>query len=163
MTVILRDGSPADAAAVGEVVAAAFGRSLEADLVKRLHDEGDVAIALVAGDAGRIIGHVLFSRMAAPFPALGLGPVSVIPERQGEGIGSRLIRAGLARAAQGEWKGVFVLGEPAYYRRFGFDAALARGFESPYAGPYLMARGLGGPLPATAGRIDYAPAFRELE
>lgn len=163
MAVILRDQGPADAAAVRSIVAAAFGRSLEADLVERLHAEGDVAIALVAEDAGRIVGQVLFSRMAASFPALGLGPVSVIPERQGEGIGSRLIRAGLARAAQGEWKGVFVLGAPAYYRRFGFDAALARGFESPYAAPYLMGLGLGGPLPTAAGRIDYAPAFRDVE
>jgi putative acetyltransferase len=88
--------------------------------------------------------------------------VSVLPDRQGTGIGTRLIRAGLERAELGGWQGVFVLGEPDYYRRFGFEQALASGFASPYAGPYLMALALGGSLPATTGRVDYAPAFQAL-
>lgn len=77
----------------------------------------------------------------------------MLPERQGRGIGSALIREGLARAEAGGWRGVFGLGEPAYYRRFGFDAEAARGFASPYAGPFLMVLPLGGALPATGGTI----------
>jgi putative acetyltransferase len=118
---------------------------------------------LVAVDADKIIGHVMFSRMAAPFRALGLAPVSVAPERQRSGIGSELIREGLARAAAAGWAGVFVLGEPEYYRRFGFSPALASGFTSPCAGAYLMALALNGPLPATEGKIEYAPAFHGIE
>jgi putative acetyltransferase len=73
-----------------------------------------------------------------------------------------LIRAGIDRAARGGWQAVFVVGEPDYYRRFGFDAALASGFTSPYAGPYRMVLALGGALPVKTGKIDYAPAFARL-
>ncbi len=100
--------------------------------------------------------------MAAPFRALALAPVSVMPERQNAGIGSRLIRAGVERAVADGWQGVFVLGEPEYYRRFGFDPALAAGFASPYAGPYFMALSIGGALPVTEGKLGHAPAFADL-
>jgi putative acetyltransferase len=159
---LIRDEGPADAPAIRAVVEAAFGQSLEADLIDRLRADGDAAVSLVAIDGGAVVGHVLLSRMAAPFRALGLAPVAVAPNRQRSGIGSRLVRAGLDRARDGEWQGVFVLGDPAYYRRFGFDPARAKGFASPYAGPHLMALALDGDLPATEGRIDYAPAFGAL-
>jgi putative acetyltransferase len=160
---VIRDEGPADAPAVRAVVEAAFGRPLEADLIDRLRQDGDAAISLVAVDGGEVVGQVLFSGMAAPCPALALAPVSVAPHRQRSGVGTRLIRAGLDRAGEGGWRGVFVLGDPAYYRRFGFDPAVARGFASAYAGPHLMALALGGgDLPATGGRIDYAPAFAAL-
>ena len=100
--------------------------------------------------------------MSAPFKAVGLAPVSVAPARQRCGIGRRLIRAGLRRAADEGWQGAFVLGDPAYYRRFGFNPERASGFASPYAGPHLMVLGLHGDLAATEGRIDYAPAFAAL-
>jgi putative acetyltransferase len=160
---MVRDERPEDRPAIRAVVAAAFARSLEADLVDRLRSDGDSVISLVALDAGRMVGHVMFSRMAAPFRALGLAPVAVVPDRQRRGIGSRLIRDGLERAAAGGWQGVFVFGEPRYYHRFGFQAALAQGFGSPYAGPHLMALALAGSLPATTGRIDPAAAFRCLD
>ncbi len=160
---LIRDEGPADAPAVRAVVEAAFGRPLEADLIDRLRADGDAAVSLVAVDGGEVVGHVLFSRMAAPFRALALAPVSVAPHRQRSGFGTRLIRAGLDRARKGGWRGVFVLGDPAHYRRFGFDPALARGFACPYAGPHLMALAPGGgDLPATRGRIDHAPAFAAL-
>ena len=158
----LRPETAADRAGIREVVTAAFGRADEADLVDALREAGDIAVSLVAAEDGRPIGHVLFSRLGAPFPALALGPVSVRPERQRDGIGSRLIRAGLEDATRGGCLGVFVLGEPAYYGRFGFERALASGFQSPYSGPYLMACALGGGLPVTTGRIEYPPAFAGL-
>jgi putative acetyltransferase len=101
--------------------------------------------------------------MAAPFPALGLAPLSVAPVHQRLGVGRQLIGAGIERAAKGGWACVFVLGDPAYYTRFGFDAALASGFKSPYAGSYFMALALGLNLPATTGVVEYAPAFKSLE
>ncbi|HEX2556628.1 MAG TPA: N-acetyltransferase [Microvirga sp.] len=158
----IRDEDPADAPGIRALVASAFGQAAEADLVDRLRRDGDGVISLVAVEDGAFVGHVLLSRMRAPFRALGLAPVSVTPERQRAGIGSRLIRAALDRARGEEWQGVFVLGEPAYYRRFGFDSSLAGGFASPYAGPYLMALALRGELPARTGRIVYAPAFAAL-
>lgn len=162
MPVTIRDEEPADIAAIHRVVEAAFQQSMEADLVDRLRADGDAVISLVAEEDGEIVGHVLFSPMSAPFPALGLAPVSVLPGRQNQGIGSVLIREGLKRAESRGCRVVFVLGEPAYYRRFGFDPALAAGFASPYAGPYLMALALDGKMPAERGRVDYAPAFAAL-
>lgn len=137
----------ADRTAIRQIVAAAFGGDIEADLVDALRTDGDSSISLVAEDEGAIIGHVLFSPMEAPFRALGLGPVAVLPARQRSGVGGALIRAGIEEARRQGWQGIFVLGEPAFYRRFGFDPALAAGFDCVYAGPYLMALPLGETLP----------------
>ena len=147
---------------IRDVVKSAFGQADEADLVDQLRAAGDSVISLVALEADEVVGHVLFSRMTAPIRALGLAPVSVRPNRQRAGIGSRLIRAGLERATVAGWQAVFVLGEPTYYRRFGFDPSLASGFRSRYAGPHLMALALGADLAVTTGSIEYAPAFLSL-
>lgn len=155
----IRNEDPGQRAAVREIVEAAFARTAEADLVEQLHADGDVAISLVAKEEDEIIGHVVFSRMKAPFRAIGLAPISVAPSEQGRGIGSLLIEAGLTRAATDGWDAVFVLGDPAFYGRFGFEAGLASGFTSPYAGPYFMVKPLGGPLSALSGDVDYAHAF----
>ena len=156
---LIRNEAPSDIEAIRRVVATAFGRLEEADLVQKLRASGDSVISLVAEGVGHLIGHVLFSGMSAPFRALGLGPVSVLPNCQRLGIGSQLIRAGLERARQSDWQAVFVLGNPAYYRRFGFDPALAAGFTCRYAGPNFMALALAAPLPATEGVVEYAADF----
>ena len=159
---LIRHERPDDAVAIRALLEAAFPGPQEAGLVEELRADGDAAIALVAERDGIVIGHVMFSPMSGPFRALGLGPVAVAPACQRSGVGGRLIRQGLAEAGEAGWQAVFVLGDPAYYRRFGFDTQLAEGFASPYAGPYLMALGLDGPLPVTSGPIDYAPAFGRL-
>lgn len=148
--------------AIHKLVAAAFQRRDEAVLMDNLRSGGACVISLVAVEGDEIVGHVLFSRLVAPFRALGLGPVSVRPNRQRAGIGSKLIRMGLDHAREGGWQGVFVLGDPKFYSRFGFDPALARGFMSRYSGPHLMALSLGGELPAREGYIEYASAFDSL-
>lgn len=155
----IRDERSRDRAAVRALVTAAFGSEDEADLIDRLRADGDAALSLVAEHGGQIVGHVLFSPMLAPFGALGMAPVSVAPSHQREGIGSRLIEAGLKRAQHEGWQGVFVVGDPQYYRRFGFSADAAQGFDCVYAGPHLMALALCGGLPETTGEIAYAPAF----
>jgi putative acetyltransferase len=164
----LRPAEPADAAGIRAVHRAAFPTSAEADLVETLDREGDAAVSLVAVRQGEVVGHILLSRMAvtgdgAPFRALGLGPVGVLPGFQGGGIGAGLIEGalGIARAT-GEAL-VFVLGEPEHYRRFGFSAEAAAPFASPYAGPYFMALAMrsGVALPA-AGEAAYARAFSDL-
>lgn len=157
---LIRPETPADAPAVRAVLKAAFPGPDEARLVDELRRDGDVRLSLVAAEDGEVLGHVLFSPLIAPFRALGLAPLAVLPRRQREGIGGALVREGLARAGALGWDAVFVLGEPAYYRRFGFDAAAASGFSSPYAGPYLMAVPLNREhLPARTGAIVHAPAF----
>jgi putative acetyltransferase len=91
---------------------------------------GDSVFSLVAVDDGTVVGHAMFSRMKAPFPALALGPVAVLPERQRMGVGSRLDPRRDRRGEAAGWLGIFVLGDPAFYRRFGFDAGKASGFIS---------------------------------
>lgn len=162
MSPVLRVAGPGDHAAIRRVHLAAFPTAGEADLVERLRRDGDAAIDLVAGLPGAVIGHVMLSRMRASFPALGLAPVGVLAAHRGQGIADRLIRDSLRLASEGGWRAVFVLGDPAYYRRFGFRTEFAASFDCVYAGPNLMALPLEGSMPATAGRIDYAPAFADL-
>ena len=160
---IVRPETPGDIAAIRVVEEAAFGQSVEARLVDDLRTAGDSIYSLVAVDNGTVVGHALFSRMKAPFPALALAPVAVLPERQRMGVGSHLISEGIACGEAAGWLGIFVLGDPAFYRRFGFDAGKASGFISPYAGPHLMALPVGrNELPTDTGSIQHAPAFAKL-
>jgi putative acetyltransferase len=160
----IRDETPADIDAIRAIVTAAFPGPAEAWLVDRLREMDDLTYSLVAVDGNEVVGHIAFSPMTAPFRALGLGPIAVRPDRQRTGIGRRLIEIGLSRATDDGWQAVFLLGNPDFYQRFGFSVEMASGFTTPYAGPHWMVRPLGSEaLPAKAGRVEYAPAFAELE
>lgn len=157
----IRPADPADDAQIAAVVAAAFGRADEARLVQRLGRDGDAVISLVASQGEAIIGHVLLSRMRGPFPALGLAPVSVLPARQGQGVGAALIREAITQAQATDAAAIFVLGDQSYYGRYGFDVAAAAGFACRFGGPHFAVRPLKGPLPQRNGAIAYAEAFDE--
>jgi putative acetyltransferase len=160
----IRDETPADIDVIRAIVTAAFPGPAEAWLVDRLREMGDLTYSLVAVEGDDVVGHIAFSPMTAPFRALGLGPIAVRPDRQRTGIGRRLIETGLNWASDAGWQGVFLLGNPAFYERFGFSVTMAAGFTTPYAGPHWMVRPLGSDaLPALTGRVEYAPAFAELE
>lgn len=159
----IRDESPRDWKAVYDVVSSAFGRLAEAELVEKLRETSDTIVSLVADQDGQIVGHVLLSKMAAPFPALALAPVSVIPARQRSGIGSALIESAVNRARSEGWAAIFVLGDPNYYKRFGFDIESAAGFRSAYAGGHFMVLKLSPSLTATTGELRHAPAFSALD
>lgn len=148
-----------DIAAIDDVIVRAFGREDEARLVAQLRRDGDATISLVATAGDTVIGHVLLSPMSAPFQALGLAPLSVIPEHQKQGVGTALMNAAVAQAREGGWSAIFVLGDPVYYGRFGFRADLATGFSSPYAGPHFMLLPLMDVLPVASGKVSYAAAF----
>jgi putative acetyltransferase len=102
----------------------------------------------------------MFSRLGAPMRALTLSPLGVHPDVQRAGIGSALVRKGLERVRQDQWQAVFLLGSPAYYGRFGFNAAAAAGYASPYYGWPFMALIFDSSIPRT-GRIDFPDAFAE--
>ncbi|MBF9234899.1 GNAT family N-acetyltransferase [Microvirga alba] len=141
----------------------AFPSPAEADLVDQLRRDGDASISLVAIAEGRVVGHVMFSRMKAAFRALGLAPVAVAVDKRMQGVAAALIEEGIKRAKADGCEGIFVLGDPDYYRRFGFSAGAAAAFESPFAGPHLMLLPLGDmSVPSNAGQIEYAPAFSTL-
>ncbi len=161
---IIRDELPGDCDGIRRLLVEAFGGPAEACLVERLREDGDMTIALVADIDGSVGGHIAFSPMTAPFPALGMAPVAVTENCRRNGIASALINRGLDLARQGGWQAVFVLGDPAYYSRFGFSANAAGGFTSPYAGPYLMVLALqANSLPVSTGTVKYARAFADLE
>lgn len=163
MVIDIRDEGPHDLDAVKQVVSSAFDRSAEAELVEKLREAGDSVVSLVAEEDGQIVGHVLLSKMAAPFPALALAPVSVIPVRQRSGIGSILVQRAINRARSEGWSAIFVLGDPHYYERFGFNREAAAGFTSPYVGDHFMVLKLSQSLPATSGELRHAPAFAALD
>lgn len=156
-----RAARPDDAAAIAALVAAAFGRGEEAALVAALRAEGAAAIELVAAAPdGALLGHVLFSPMTVgDAPALALAPLAVAPAAQRRGIGAALVRHGLALAEARREGWCLVLGEPAYYGRFGFTAAAAV-TGVPWAGhPAFQARRLQPASAPLAGVARYACAF----
>ncbi len=159
---IVRNYDDSDADSVRTLLEAAFPTPLEAGLVEQLRSDGDAVIELVAVEDDGIVGHILFSPVEAPFRALALAPVAASPQRQSQGIGSALIEEGHRRARDAGYDAIFVLGEPEYYARFGYDAALATGFKSPYSGPYFMLLPLRETLPASSGEVRHARAFTEL-
>jgi putative acetyltransferase len=160
----IRRERPADAAAIREIHEAAFGRRAEAVLVDRLRADGDVipALSLVAELDGAVAGHVLGSRARlGELASVGLGPLGVLPERQRAGVGTALVYAFLAAADALELPEVVLLGDPAYYRRFGFELARPLGVTPPVPEwePHFQLRRLARWSAQRAGAFRYAPAF----
>lgn len=166
MTVCVRPEAAADIESIREINRSAFGVSVEANLVDRLRADGDLLLSLVAEDAGRIIGHCGFSRLTIHGDSritqgVSLGPVAVLPDRQRHGIGKAMIRNGIDRIRQSGETLIFVLGDPDFYSRFGFDADTAAAYRTPYDGPYLQALRLSEDVPVR-GEVRYAPAFANV-
>ena len=165
---MVRVAAPGDRAAIRAIHLAAFPTPLEADLVETLAAAGDATLSLVAERDGERVGHLLCSRMRVEADgrdvrAVGLAPVAVLPEWQRRGIGAALIKEAGTRSREAGEEMMFLVGDPVYYGRFGFSAATARPFASPYAGDYFMALWLRETALPRAGKADYAPAFADLE
>ncbi len=128
----IRPETQADEARVSAVQEAAFGRRAEAELVARLRSSVQPQLSLVAELEGELVGHVFFSPVALGAAAHGapaaaaLAPIGVLPGHQGRGIGSALVRSGLVECARLGFRAVFLVGDPRYYGRFGFELAAAR-------------------------------------
>jgi putative acetyltransferase len=128
MPILIRPETEADIPSIDDVTRAAFedhphSRQTEPFIVAALRRAGALAVSLVAEDDGRVVGHVAFSPVSMPegLPGwYGLGPVSVQPERQRRGIGTSLVEEGLAALRALGARGCVLVGEPAFYRRFGF-------------------------------------------
>jgi putative acetyltransferase len=160
---MIRPERPGDETAISRVIGTAFAEAdhsagTEARIVEQLRASRSLALSLVA-DRDGLMGHVAFSPVEVSDGSagwFGLGPVAVLPHRQGAGIGAALIAEGLDHLRRNGAAGCVVLGEPAYYGRFGFrhDPALV------YPGPppeYFQCLVLSG-KPAR-GTVRYAPAF----
>ena len=168
----LRSEEPGDEAAIHALTDAAFrNENDESGVVDklRLSDRWIPDLSIVAVDEeGRIIGHCvtsigdLIGEDGTTRPTLALGPISVAPDRQGEGIGGLLIRETVARAAAAGWPLIVLLGHATYYPRFGFEPARAIGIEpqQPWSDEHWMALRLPGWTPDLRGTLRYPAAFR---
>lgn len=157
----IREETRADWLAIHKVNEAAFGRADEADLVDALRREGAVLLSAVAELDGRVIGHILFSRMwVDSTEAVALAPLVVAPDYQRQGVGGELIRYGLERLRDRGERIVIVAGHPDYYPRFGFSSEKAFSIRSPFPREAYMALELSaGALDAVQGQARYAASF----
>jgi putative acetyltransferase len=168
--VIVRDEKPEDLPAIHEVNEKAFGQAAEANLVDALRANGKVLLSLVAVQDNKVVGHILFSPVVIEseretFAAVGLAPLAVLPEYQNQGIGSRLVRAGLDECRKALYESVVVLGHPEYYPRFGFTPASKHGIKSEYDvrdEVFMIIELREGALLGRTGIVKYQPEFKEV-
>lgn len=134
--IVIRPERPGDEPAIRRVNREAFGQPDEAALVDALRRGCPDLLSLVAVDRSEIVGHILFSPATiGEVEGCGLAPMAVLPGRQRQGIGSRLVRAGVKLLRERGVPFVIVLGHPGYYPRFGFERASARGISAQWDVP----------------------------
>lgn len=137
----IRPEQPEDILAIRNVNDRAFGQPNEGAVIDELRGTCEGLLSLVAVVEGQVVGHILFSpaRLEAEdggeLPGMGLAPVAVLPEWQLKGIGSELIKAGLAAIRQTPCPFVIVLGHANYYPRFGFEPASKHGIRCQWDVP----------------------------
>ncbi len=167
---IIRPETPSDLALIRHVNQAAFGQDAEADLVERLRANGNLTLSLVAELDGQLVGHIAFSPVvveANPMDVavVGLAPVAVSPNYQRSGIGSLLVKTGLAECRVLGYDAIVVLGHSHYYPRFGFVPASRFDLRCEYNVPdeVFMAQELRtGALAECAGLVRYQAEFNEV-
>jgi len=144
--VLLRPEAHGDVAAIRAVIEDAFrlhphSRQTEAQVVDALRQAAALSLSLVADHGRRVVGHAAFAPVGISGGATGwhsLGPLAVAPELQGTGVGSALVRHGLRTLRQMGAVGCVVLGEPAFYGRFGFRSTPALSLKGAPAGCFLV-------------------------
>ena len=173
---IVREQQADDYEAIRHVYAEAFRRPRfrppqspgsdppEVRLFEALWDAGDAIpeFSFTALAAGGVVGHVTASQaIVATDPVVAVGPIGVLPDHQGIGIGSALMEALLAAADAGDVPLIVLLGAPQYYSRFGFRPAKELGVTPPEPewGDAFQARPLTAYTERVAGRFRYASAF----
>jgi len=173
--ILIRPEEPRDFAAIHEIHRLCFGRENEAALVDKIRGTRDFtpALSLVAEREGRVVGHVLFSRVCIRPPepklpeeaGLVLAPLSVHPDFRNQGIGYELLTQGLKACRQHGFSLVVVVGEQSYYSRFGFVPARPKGLEVSFPVPdkgFLVAEIIPLPAPGIKGVIRFPPAFMDV-
>lgn len=170
----IRPETPADHPAVRQVHTLAFGQDGEAVLVDALRRTEayipDLSLVAVAKDI--VLGHVLFTRVyvenahGVMHAALALAPLAVLPYEQRKGIGSALVRQGLAACRRLGEPCVIVLGHPGYYPRFGFVPALRHGITAPFPlendDAFMLLELRPKALDGISGIVRYSTAFDGL-
>lgn len=164
MTIRIRNESPSDVAAIEATTVAAFLNGphtshTEQFIINALRKSEKLSVSLVAENDGEVVGHVAVSPVSISNGSngwYGLGPISVAPERQGQGIGSQLMEQALSALREIGAAGCVVLGDPKYYGRFGFkpESALVLPDVPP---EYFQAISFFGEVPV--GTVAYHESF----
>jgi putative acetyltransferase len=133
----VREERPDDVPAIRDVNKRAFGQDLEGNLVDALRSNGAALLSLVAVLNGRIVGHIMYSPACVGGGTIGaaLGPMAVLPERQRQGVGSKLVEAGNRKIQEQGYPFIIVLGHSDYYPRFGFMPAGNHGITCEWEVP----------------------------
>jgi len=166
----LEDATAADAAAIRDVHVAAFATDAEADLVERAGACGADLVSIVARLGTGVVGHLLVTPVTdrpgegqETWTATAIGPIGVLPSAQHDGVGTILMRAGIDHCRILGFHAIFLLGEPAYYTRFGFVPAHGLGYSCKWdeAGNAFMVLQLDADAatPHGPGRITYHEIF----
>jgi len=162
--IIVRPESPADPTAIEAVTVAAFVNAphaahTEQFIVAALRRAGQLTVSLVAELSGEIVGHVAVSPVVLSDGSagwFGLGPISVLPEHQGRGIGSRLMREVLQRLRDSGTHGCVLVGDPGFYQRFKFRSHTALAYPDVPADVFLVLP-FGDAVPRAT--VTFHPAF----
>jgi putative acetyltransferase len=161
----IREETEADFLGITEITRTAFAGDYEVPLIEKLRGARLVIVSLVAVDDESVIGHILFSELGVEIDgrrvkSAALAPLAVQPNRQRQGIGSKLIESGLGSLRACGYEAVIVLGHPNYYPRFGFSAALTESLTAPFHGKEFMGLELvPGSLSGRTGSVKYPEAF----
>jgi putative acetyltransferase len=164
MTLDIRPETPSNIPAIHTLTKAAFLHAphtshTEHYIVDALRAAGELAVSLVAVDGNELVGHIALSPVALSDGStgwFGLGPISVAPARQGQGIGSLLVERALDTLREKNAAGCVLLGDPLYYRRFGFAPEPALVLSGVPA-EYFQALVLRGTVPMAT--VHYSDAF----
>lgn len=163
---LIREETTNDVEAIRELVTSAFPSPAEARLVDLLRQDDQLTLSLVAEVDGRVVGHVAFSPVTASniTGGQGLAPVSASSVFRKRGIAAALIRHGLDELREQDVPFVVVLGDPAYYARFEFEAAANRDLHDEYGGgdAFQVLELREGALAGSTGLVRYADAFARL-
>ncbi|MFC1971535.1 GNAT family N-acetyltransferase [Chloroflexota bacterium] len=166
---IIRPEIPEDIASISHVNEEAFGQKAEGNIVEKLRNRGVLTISLVAVQDNEIVGHIAFSPVIVEserlsFDTITLAPMAVLPEHQRQGIGSKLVLAGLKDCQRLGHEIVVVMGHPEYYPRFGFVPAKPEGVDCEFEVPdeaWMILELQQGALAERRGKVRFQPEFLE--
>lgn len=159
---LFREIDKGDHLFVSILLQTAYERPEEARLVEELRASGEMALELVAEDRGQVMGHIAFVSLVEPARWWALAPVTVVSEHRNKGIGGELIRQGLDHARRGKTEAVVVVGDPRYYRRFGFSTKAAEQLNTVYPKDFTSLFPVTPGLTGAGEQLIYPRAFQKL-
>ncbi|MFB2772905.1 GNAT family N-acetyltransferase [Pelatocladus sp. BLCC-F211] len=157
---------------IRQLIIEAFGQVKIAELVDIIRKSENFIpeLSLIAVENLEVLGHILFSQIIIEtpnqtIPSLALAPLAVKPSHQRQGIGSRLVEAGLSKCREFDYPVVIVVGEPAYYQRFGFQTAGKFGLRSSLSFPdevFMVLELKPAALTNIIGTVRYPAYFQDV-